>query len=170
MGAPRQTSDCPKTRVCLGWTIGRNITSTQWVLDFIQTCRTAVERRFMSHFLFSKDLGLNATRLGCSAPMARLMESCWAASEERMMSALLPSATLILLCRAPSDSRIWARLRRSASACRFQAYSVSAGHNPGVEPPLSVGHRIPSVAHSLEPCVPEHSLVDSHTQMSPELL
>lgn len=50
------------------------------------------------------------------SPTARLTESCCAASEARMMPALLPSSTLILDCRAPSDSRMLARLRRSASA------------------------------------------------------
>jgi hypothetical protein len=51
------------------------------------------------------------------SPTARFTESCCAASEDRMMPALLPSSTLILDCRAPSDSRMLARFRRSASAC-----------------------------------------------------
>ncbi len=48
-----------------------------------------------------------------------------------MMPALLPSSTLILDWRAPSDSRICARLRRSASACDIAMnddYSIAAGN------------------------------------------
>ena len=48
-----------------------------------------------------------------------------------MMPALLPSSTLIFDCRAPSDSRMLARFRRSASAC-FRIYS-----HPGVRHSVS---------------------------------
>ena len=74
-------------------------------------------------------------RVGC-VPVARLMASSRAPSEARTTSTLRPSATLILLCRWPSDSRIWARLRRSASACSSIAARTPAGaaaHPPPVK-------------------------------------
>uniref|UniRef100_A0A8W7PJS7 Uncharacterized protein n=1 Tax=Anopheles coluzzii TaxID=1518534 RepID=A0A8W7PJS7_ANOCL len=55
--------------------------------------------------------------MAAASPFARLISSCFCASEARMRDCRLPSATLMSAARTPSDSRIAARLRRSASTC-----------------------------------------------------
>mmetsp|Transcript_25694 Transcript_25694/g.65270 ORF Transcript_25694/g.65270 Transcript_25694/m.65270 type:complete len:254 (-) Transcript_25694:427-1188(-) len=66
-------------------------------------------------------------RMASASPAARLIASCLDASDARITCCLEPSATLMDDWRAPSDSRMDARLRRSASACSSMACTMPRG-------------------------------------------
>lgn len=69
-----------------------------------------------------------------------------------MIPALFPSSTLILLWRWPSLSKMWARLRRSASACNSIAARTPAALSPtSLDQLISLHAPIDLIACSLIP-------------------
>mmetsp|Transcript_6288 Transcript_6288/g.19700 ORF Transcript_6288/g.19700 Transcript_6288/m.19700 type:complete len:215 (+) Transcript_6288:485-1129(+) len=68
-----------------------------------------------------------ASSVARASASARLMRSCLLASERKMAEVLSPSAALTVDCRSPSESRMAARFRRSASASSSIAARTAFG-------------------------------------------
>mmetsp|Transcript_11783 Transcript_11783/g.35935 ORF Transcript_11783/g.35935 Transcript_11783/m.35935 type:complete len:202 (-) Transcript_11783:764-1369(-) len=72
-------------------------------------------------------VALAFVKIASDSPCALFVFSIILPSETRILAVLCPSATLISLFCSASESRIWARFLRSASACNSMAFLTPAG-------------------------------------------